>query len=673
MQPRPCVRSFGLVWTLLFLAISVPWSGKAEEQPKKRIESFQLMKFGFFVHYVWGGTAYPATVDAEGRLPGGLDDLAERFDSRRFARDLKRMKAEYVIFTAWHANMNCLWPCPPMERWLPGHSSRRDVLREMICAAKSRGIPVILYTHPSDGHDLTPAERAATGWGPAFDFTKWNDFICDVYGDLCSRYGGDIEGLYLDENGGRNGKYVDYSRLRRTILGASPNLFVLQNDYGRTYNCDLGDREVFSFDSTDGNCWAACAIPSSVLLSFNWWASRASAAYAPRYSPESIFRYTVLKAGVESSAGGTAWAAGVYPDGGWENGVLETMRQTASYLKPVAGSVLSTRASCSYVTPSESTIQSLAWGVATQSADGSKEYLHVLKAPDGKVLRLPPPRDGKHFRSARLLGGGRKVSLKQDQTGLVLSLPANAAWDRLDTVIELRTESPRAVSRRLEPKGTLAVSGPGLGGATGREAALANSPTGWGPTPGMARWFDASRIQQRDGSRVNRWQDLSGNEADALPLPSPSRRPVFLRDAGTGAGLGAVRFEAEPNANPALTSQALGFRADLDIRCVFAVFKGSSFLLTDYGAVHFHRPDDENASSPLWDRTYTSMNILGGRTWVNGQSVDGVQDRMPTNLHGGFNLVEVLATNGVTASGFNKDRNCHAGNQCLAEVLLYAL
>src|ERR1017187_9356378 len=152
------IRKGLLNWFLLLttaVVLNSPHSSCAQEQG---IQNFQKMKYGLFVHYVWGGTAYTATVNSDGSTPAGLDDLANRFDAAQFANDLASMKVEYVIFTAWHANMNCLWPSPKMNRWLPGHASRCDLLRDMITAVRAKGIRVLLYTHPSDGHDLTAAE-----------------------------------------------------------------------------------------------------------------------------------------------------------------------------------------------------------------------------------------------------------------------------------------------------------------------------------------------------------------------------------------------------------------------------------------------------------------------------------------------------------------------------------
>jgi autotransporter-associated beta strand protein len=710
-------------WFLLLTTAVVLNSQHSSCAQEQGIQNFQKMKYGFFVHYVWGGTAYSATVNPDGSVPAGLDELADRFDAARFADDLHSMEVEYVLFTAWHANMNCLWPSPKMNHWLPGHASRRDVLRDMITAVRAKGIRVLLYTHPSDGHDLTAAEQLATGWGPTFDYAKWNDFINDIYGDLISRYGNDIEGVYIDEHGG-NATYVDYARLRQTVKGGNTNLLMLQNYYGSIYSCDLGDKEVNAL-STDGNIWPAPDLPSATFISSAWWASKPSGQFSLRFSPESIFRYTVLNAGISSMSGGPAWAAGNYSGHGWEDGVLQTMQRVASYLRPIARSVTNTYASTSYVTVPGATIQSLSWGVATKSTDDRYEYLHVLKPPTGTTLVLPPPADLKRFGSARLLANKQKVSLWQNKHGVTLTLKGTDAWDRLDTVIELkvigylpfsnsmmawnysestntlRSNQPAVIEQPqvfgagdfhvhtdsmlvlTEPfpstNGLILTGGGTLLVATSAAYSGVTSIVGstiklssHAPTDRMAHWFDASNLRLANGTKVSQWNDLSGHDANAMRAAGDNGFPSYVADAETGTGLGAIHFGAMSGAiNPALNSQALTFAGDLNIRTVFSIFKGSSFLLTDYGACHFHRRDDTNPAAPLWIRDFASPHLVGGTTYVNGMVVDGTTYSMPTNLHGGFNLVELMTTNTVTASGFNKDRFCHAGDQYQAEVLLY--
>src|ERR1022692_5048490 len=84
------IRKGLLNWFLLLttaVVLNSPHSSCAQEQG---IQNFQKMKYGFFVHYVWGGTAYSATVNPDGSVPAGLDELADRFDAARFADDLDR-------------------------------------------------------------------------------------------------------------------------------------------------------------------------------------------------------------------------------------------------------------------------------------------------------------------------------------------------------------------------------------------------------------------------------------------------------------------------------------------------------------------------------------------------------------------------------------------------------
>lgn len=449
--------------------------------------NFRAMKYGFFVHYVWGGDAYSATVNKDGTMPKGLDDLANRFDAEGFARDMAAMGVEYVLFTAWHADMNVLYPSKVMEKWRPGHSAKRDLIGDMIKACKAKGVQVLLYTHPRDGHDFTDADMAKTGWArgqgsnPDFDRwdrAKWNDFINESYAELVDRYGKDILGLYLDEGSGAADSYrvVDYPRLRKTITEKHPHLLMMQNDYGNLYTADLGNMEVFynhSHNTPDGNQWTSYKIPISVVVGSIFWAAFPEGKTEPAqksakvgfnpwipYTPESMFRYTVLQAGSNTDGGGTLWAAGPHAGGGWETGVLDRMRQTAGLIKPVERSIKNTYPSASWRTAPGTRIANLTWGVATRSLDDKFEYLHVLKAPaDGsRTLKLPPPADGRKFSKAVLLADKKALALKQDESGLSLALPSGSSWDRLDTVIALAVADDSPVQNVALWKGCRASS-----------------------------------------------------------------------------------------------------------------------------------------------------------------------------------------------------------------------
>jgi autotransporter-associated beta strand protein len=196
----------------------------------------------------------------------------------------------------------------------------------------------------------------------------------------------------------------------------------------------------------------------------------------------------------------------------------------------------------------------------------------------------------------------------------------------------------------------------------------------WTPAPeglrvsGYSRWFDASQINSKvSGDPVIIWNDLSGNAAHAT-VPSGNSAPVYVANAGTESGLPAVYFAK--NNGPG-DSGALRFTRASAIRTVFSVFKGSSFLLTDAINYDFHRPGNDNPADPLWTTLWTNTRVRNGSNYVNGTLVNGDSFAMPTNLHNGFNLVEVLTTGNVRADSFNKDRSFNAGNQYMAEVIIY--
>lgn len=419
------------------------------------IANFRRMKYGFFTHYTWSGFIQDGTRNPDGSFPAGLDDVANRFDAAGFANDLQSMGVEYVIFTAWHANLNCLWPSVKVNQWLSGHTSQRDLLGEMIDAVKAKGIHVLFYTHPRCGHGLSQADQIATGWNgtigdqpdySVFDRLKWNNFINDLYGEFIDRYGSKIDGLFIDEGSviGDSWTVVDYPRLRQTIKSRQPDLLMMQNFWGSNYSSDIGATEINYWGAwvpgTDPDNWPATARPMSMVMAENWYATLPPGSAATHYNPTEMFRLTVLRAGVNSTeGGGINWAAGPYPGGGWETGVLAEMQQIGAWLGPIRRSICNTYPSQSWITPPNSTINSLTAGiVATRAADDNTEFIHVLRAPAGSSLVVPAPADGRGYKSASLLSTGHPVAIARNRDGsLAFTLQGTDTWDPCDTVIAL--------------------------------------------------------------------------------------------------------------------------------------------------------------------------------------------------------------------------------------------
>lgn len=179
--------------------------------------SFLNKKYGLFVHYAYGGEAYPVTLNADLSVPNSIDELADNFNVAALAKDAAAFGVEYVIFTAWHANMNVLYPSKRMSKWRTGiHASKRDVIRDLLDELNKKGIKLILYTHPVDGHDFSAADQIATGQNdPAGSYKTWNAFINDMYDELCSRYGDSLAGYWFD---GGFPEMLDQKRLKNTSI-----------------------------------------------------------------------------------------------------------------------------------------------------------------------------------------------------------------------------------------------------------------------------------------------------------------------------------------------------------------------------------------------------------------------------------------------------------------------
>lgn len=398
---------------------------------------FADMRLGLFVHYLFFDAVRSLPGEPIGRRFDGtvvenLDELADGLDVENLADAAKSMRAEYVIFTAWHANMNALFPSAAMERWRVGHCSRRDVVAELAEALCRRGIGLMLYVHPSDGHDFSKDEQDHLGWNDAPPFDRWNDFMNEVFEEMVHRYRGRVLGYWVD--GGTPPQFEPAAdRLRETIRRADPQAVVVQNeaftpDRFRRW-ADMGCRE---WIREPLHCET---LSTAAMITRSWLASHT----VTMLTPEVALRSTVVQAAVAGiEGGGTAWSAGPYPGGHWEAGVEDFFARLGLYVDAIAPALFGTRPSESFVTEAgRESFWQIPW-VATRSVDGRTTWLHVLRPPATRDLVLPAPKDGKVFCEARLLSNGRPVTIRQDENSVTLTLGADDGWDRLDTVIEMR-------------------------------------------------------------------------------------------------------------------------------------------------------------------------------------------------------------------------------------------
>lgn len=455
---------------------------------------FKTLKYGIFLHHAWGGEAYALTKNPDLSVPKSIDEVADSFDIARLVRDLQAFNPEYISFTAWHAEMNPIFPCKAMDKWRgKGHAAKRDVIAELIKELKPTGIKLFLYIHPSDGHDMTKEDQELLGWNESLKqgrgwkpgmYIKWNNFMNEVFDEMCAKYGKDVYGYWVDGGWER----VDKERLQKTVWKYNPKAeFVSGMDNaGWCKQFDQlcppdPEKGIPAADSTNADTWPSFTSNVNLLQGGCWWSTGGTA----KVSPVDMLRYTILQAATNTNGGGTGWAVDPYTDGTWEPNVREYLTMLGQLIKPIEQSIKNTYPSSSYITKQGSRIVTLPCGIAaTRSVDGAYEYIHVLKhkgpgvwpSKEDRTLRLPPPADGKIFTKAVMLRSGRDAVFKQDENGVTIEVPSLDCWDPIDTVIKLTAKAGYGLQSQRK---TVTMSGPEVGGWETKWAVDGDKNRGW--------------------------------------------------------------------------------------------------------------------------------------------------------------------------------------------------
>jgi len=445
-------RSVTIASALLLSAI---FTGGAIAQSVNNTKDgwFPRAKYGLMDTYTWGGLpgdgGYNETIDSNQNCPTSLDALVNGFDPVKYAEDLSAFGFEYVEFSAWHCNMNLLYPSPVMDKWRgKGHAATRDLIRELINALTAKGIKLILYVHTSDGHDMSVADQQATGWSDTANPAKWARFQSEIFEEFCSRYGTGIAGFWHDgwwsHHNPNIDKWVDPAPIGAIIHKYNPAAVVISNGPPNA-GCEYGSEEFptdFSSDIRVATTWMN--VNPLYVISSGWWSQQNHTTNVMRYTAESIVRYTIFQGGC-SKAGGTVLACGSYWKGGWEGGIKPALTKAGAYLRLYGESLKNTYPSTSYILSNQAVYAAMPNGmVALRSPDNKYEYIHVLKPPAGATLDLPLPSDGKKFGSATMFVSGRSATLVQNATGVHITVPE--AWDTLNTVIKLTVDPASVVT-----------------------------------------------------------------------------------------------------------------------------------------------------------------------------------------------------------------------------------
>ena len=149
--------------------------------------------FGISVHW----TAKSVLLDGTS-LP--FEEATRRFDVGKFADALASVHATHCIFTLAHARQQLAMPHPILDAILPGRTTKRDLIGELIEVLTQKGIRFIAYyNHSCNGNDDVEWKKAC-GYADGIhgNLDHFAENICGIVAHIAKRYGTGISGWWFD-------------------------------------------------------------------------------------------------------------------------------------------------------------------------------------------------------------------------------------------------------------------------------------------------------------------------------------------------------------------------------------------------------------------------------------------------------------------------------------------
>lgn len=176
--------------------------------------------YGFMNH--WTQAVYP-----EHGLPKSYADAVHDFDVERYADQIARGGAGFVVLTTTHGPHYFPAPLASLDAILPGRTTARDLVADLIDALGRRGIRLFLYYHL--GAQSDPEWLKVSGF---FDtdtsklFGNWQKMIREVG----ERYGTGLAGWWFDD-GAVNYYYrtAPWPELSRAAKAGNPDRLIGYN------------------------------------------------------------------------------------------------------------------------------------------------------------------------------------------------------------------------------------------------------------------------------------------------------------------------------------------------------------------------------------------------------------------------------------------------------------
>jgi alpha-L-fucosidase len=289
----------------------------------------------------------------------------------------------------------------------------KDVLKPLSEECRKQDVKLFFYHSHLDWHHPDYFPRGMTGQTAgrpeSGDFNRYLDFMDAQLSELLTGYG-EVAGIWFDGIWDKRG--ADW-RLRRTydlihrhqphaLVGNNHHLAPFEGEDFQMFEKDLPGENTtgFSGESKVGR------LPLETCETINGaWGYNSGDKNLK--STKTLLRYLINASGRNANF---LLNIGPKPDGTVQDDFVTRLKEMGAWLTKNGESIYGTRGGP--ITPRP-------WGVTTQKA--GTVYAHVLDWPDPV---LPIPRLPKAVKSAKLLGSGQKVVVKNWGDQLLLGLPA---------------------------------------------------------------------------------------------------------------------------------------------------------------------------------------------------------------------------------------------------------
>lgn len=324
---------------------------EAETQRVPAVPWMHAGPFGLMVHWVRG------TMPRAGAWVSDWDRACDSFDVERFAAQVERSGARWVIFPFGHISGGGFY-CSPnahLESIAPGRCSRRDLVMDIADALQRRGIRLIAYLHAEvDCGGFDAALRDGMEWdADPVDKSKYQSHLMAVIREWSVRLGPRLSGWWFDgcyDSSAKSflrthtwdNRRFDFARWDEAVRAGNARSIYAMNPGANSFaSVDArhegylgGEANDLAFTPAgpreDGLPWHAL-----VWIDCFWVHEKEPGPIPPpKYTAGELAAYCRAW---KRWGGGVTWNVGIYQDGTIAEASVERLAETAALLKEREG------------------------------------------------------------------------------------------------------------------------------------------------------------------------------------------------------------------------------------------------------------------------------------------------------------------------------------------------